>query len=141
MVGLPSKKARIGFVIFAGVFGAFGCGDDAGAGGAGGGTSATSGQAGSTTTKASTGSTTSTTASTSTGGADACGAICTNAGFSGGTEMIFGGDVVECTCTGTGNGLDQNTCDTYCASHGIGTAFLTTENSPNDKCVCDGTGG
>jgi len=118
--------------------GVSGCGDDSGDGGGGGG--ATSSQTSSVTTTASS---TSASGSTSSGGSGTCSGICTGAGFSGGTEEMFAGNIVECTCTGAGNGLDETTCDTYCAPFGVDAmnALLTTENSPNDKCVCDGTGG
>lgn len=72
---------------------------------------------------------------------NSCGALCTGGGFSGGKEEKFQGTVTECTCEGTGTGIGQAACTTYCAQFSIPAdkAFLSTENSPNDKCVCDGT--
>ncbi|MCW5831936.1 MAG: hypothetical protein KIS78_05730 [Labilithrix sp.] len=69
-----------------------------------------------------------------------CAALCTAAGYSGGTEMDFENGVVECPCTGSGSGITKAACEGYCAEHGVGAdkSFLSSENGTNDKCVCDG---
>lgn len=75
------------------------------------------------------------------GGDGACGTLCTGAGFSGGEEADYSGTVLECTCSGSGNGIAQADCADYCEAFDVGAdkAFLSTEISDNDKCVCDGT--
>lgn len=51
------------------------------------------------------------------------------------------GEVIECLCAGSGTGIEQASCTDYCAEFDIAAedALLSTENSANDKCVCDGT--
>ncbi|MCC7459961.1 MAG: hypothetical protein IT286_01540 [Proteobacteria bacterium] len=71
-----------------------------------------------------------------------CESLCTDAGFDSGEESIFAdGDVVECLCEGTEGGVTKSSCETYCDQFDVTAenSFLTTENNPDDKCVCDGT--
>jgi hypothetical protein len=74
--------------------------------------------------------------------AEGCPGLCQGAGFDDGDEIDFGGGVIECTCEGTGSGITEEACDAYCDPFGIdpANALLSSENSANDKCVCDGTG-
>ncbi len=73
----------------------------------------------------------------------ACATLCTGGGFAGGAEVDYGGGVVECTCEGSGTGISQDECTDYCADFGVAAeyAYLTSEVSTDDKCVCDGTQG
>ena len=78
----------------------------------------------------------------SSGGGNTCEDLCSGAGFSGGDEQQFdNGDLVECTCSGTGAGIEQDDCSSYCDQFGVGPdkSYLSTENADDDKCVCDGT--
>lgn len=70
-----------------------------------------------------------------------CNSLCTDAGFESGTEEDFGGGLIECTCSGEGDGITQESCNTYCADFDVTeeNSYLSTENTDNDKCVCDGT--
>ena len=78
-----------------------------------------------------------------TASADGCVGLCTGAGFTGGTETDYGGGLVECVCEGTGGAVTQDACTDYCSDFGVDAAnsLLGEDVSPNDKCVCDGTGG
>lgn len=69
-----------------------------------------------------------------------CDTLCTDAGFDSGTQEDFG-EVIECTCTGTGDGIEQTSCAEYCADFEVSeeNSLLSTEVVDNDKCVCDGT--
>jgi hypothetical protein len=75
--------------------------------------------------------------------ADGCAGLCTDAGYSNGNEVTYGGELVECTCEGAGAGLAQDACTAYCADFGVDAdhSYLSSENGTNDKCVCDGTSG
>lgn len=75
------------------------------------------------------------------GGDTGCGSMCVDAGFSGGDETDFGGGVIECLCPGSGVGIQQEDCNAYCSNFDVApqNSFVTDENSPADKCVCDGT--
>ena len=76
-----------------------------------------------------------------TGGSASCTSLCTDAGFDDGTEEDFGGGLVECTCSGSGDGIEQADCTTYCEEFDVSAedSLLSTEETANDKCVCDGT--
>ena len=71
----------------------------------------------------------------------ACAGLCTDAGFSDGTETDYGNRLIECVCEGTGAALTQDACTAYCAPFGVDAAhsYLGEDVSPNDKCACDGT--
>lgn len=76
------------------------------------------------------------------GGGDGCNKLCVDAKFSSGKATQFGMDVLECQCSGTSSvgGITKPACETYCAPKvAPAKAFLSSEVSPNDKCVCDGT--
>lgn len=75
-------------------------------------------------------------------GAAGCAGLCTDASYSGGTEEDYG-DVIECVCEGSGDGLSQEACAAYCSDFGISAenSLLSTHLEPDDKCVCDGTAG
>ena len=72
---------------------------------------------------------------------DACNTLCTGAKFASGKATDFGGGVIECQCEGTGTGVQKTNCETYCAPYKVpaAKALLSSEKTPNDKCVCDGT--
>ncbi len=72
-----------------------------------------------------------------------CTSLCTASAFVSGTQTTFTGSVVECQCEGAGTGIPQESCTNYCAEFAVSAAnsFLSTTNSANDKCVCDGTAG
>jgi hypothetical protein len=73
------------------------------------------------------------------GGGGACGELCSGAGFEGGEEMDYG-EVIECQCSGSADGIEQADCTAYCAGHDISSALLSSEgDGTNNKCVCDGT--
>ncbi len=76
------------------------------------------------------------------GGGAGCGGLCTGAGFAGGEEADYGGGVVECQCSGEGEGIQADDCATYCADFGVSPdrSFVTSESGADDKCVCDGSG-
>lgn len=73
----------------------------------------------------------------------ACPSLCVDAGFSGGTETDYGDNLIECQCDGAGGAVTQAACTDYCDDFGVSSdrAYLTSEYNPDDKCVCDGTGG
>lgn len=75
------------------------------------------------------------------GEGDGCSMLCTDSGFSSGTETDFGGGLIECQCEGSGVGILQEDCNAYCAEFGVPPedSLLSTTNVANDKCVCDGT--
>lgn len=75
--------------------------------------------------------------------ANACAGLCTDAGFSGGTETDYGGGLVECVCEGSGGAITQDACSAYCSGYDVDAAhsYLSENAAPNDKCVCDGTSG
>ena len=77
------------------------------------------------------------------GGGEGCPGLCTGGGFGGGEEVDFGGGVIECQCSGEGDGLQADDCASYCADFGVAPdrSYITSEFAPNDKCVCDGSGG
>lgn len=111
------------------------CGDDTGGGGGGGGTGGDASSSTSTTSAADA-------SSTSTGAsAGGCADLCTAAGYDGGEETDFQNGLVECVCSGDGDGLAQPDCATYCATFDVASedALLSEAAEPNDKCVCDGT--
>jgi len=70
-----------------------------------------------------------------------CEALCTGAGFASGDEMNFGGEVIECVCGGSGAGIAQTACASYCSSFDVAAdrSYLSMQSIANDKCVCDGT--
>lgn len=73
----------------------------------------------------------------------ACPTLCTDAGFDGGEEVDYGDNLIECTCEGSGGEVTAEACADYCDPYGVSAenALLSSENGPNDKCVCDGTSG
>lgn len=77
------------------------------------------------------------------GATGTCGALCTGAGFDGGEEVDYGSNLIECTCSGDGDGVDATACATYCEPFGVSAenALLSGEDGFYDKCVCDGTAG
>lgn len=76
-------------------------------------------------------------------GVDGCEDLCEAGGFADGRVQTFTSNVVECQCTGAGRGVAKAACEGYCSEFSVRpeNALLSTEVSPNDKCVCDGTGG
>ncbi len=75
-------------------------------------------------------------------GGDTCNTLCVAAKFASGKATQFGADVLECQCSGTSSvgGITKPACETYCAPKvAPAKALLSSEVSPNDKCVCDGT--
>ncbi len=76
-------------------------------------------------------------------GGEGCAGLCAGAGFPSGTETDYGGGVIECVCSGEGEGIAQDDCTAYCADFGVGAdrSFVSGDVSPGDKCVCDGSGG
>ncbi len=70
-----------------------------------------------------------------------CDSLCKDANFTDGDEMDFGGGLVECQCSGSGDGLEKSSCETYCDQFDVSAenSLLSSENSADDKCVCDGT--
>lgn len=72
-----------------------------------------------------------------------CAGLCTGAGYTGGTETDYGEGLIECVCDGSGDGIEQDDCSAYCADFSVDAehSYLSTNAEPNDKCVCDGTGG
>lgn len=80
---------------------------------------------------------------TATASTGTCAALCTGAGFDGGDEVDFGDNLIECTCSGEGDGVDAGSCATYCEAFGVSAenALLSGEDGFYDKCVCDGTAG
>lgn len=75
--------------------------------------------------------------------AEGCPGMCVDAGFADGNEADYGGEVIECQCTGGSGELDLGTCETYCEGFGVAASntYLSSEVTTNDKCVCDGTQG
>ena len=79
----------------------------------------------------------------SAGATGACASLCTDAGFDGGEEVDYGDNLIECTCSGSGGEVTASACADDCDPYGVSAenALLSSENGPNDKCVCDGTSG
>lgn len=71
------------------------------------------------------------------GAAEGCVGLCTSAGFSDGLETDYMNGLVECQCEGTGDALEQEACNEYCADFDVAEdkSYLTVEG---DKCACDG---
>ena len=76
-----------------------------------------------------------------TGDAEACNTLCTDSNFDSGDEIDFGGGLIECTCAGEGDGIEQTACADYCADFDVSeeNSILSTNETEHDKCVCDGT--
>jgi len=79
----------------------------------------------------------------SAGGGDGagCTSLCTGSGFASGSQMNFGGGVIECVCSGAGKAIAQADCGAYCADFDVAAdkSYLSMQTVQGDKCVCDGT--
>lgn len=139
VLSIRSVTVLVNLLLTAALLGA-GCGDDTGDGGGGTGAAGAAGGAASGGDGGTAGAPTGGAGGTPTG--EGCPGLCVAGGFDDGTEMDFGGGVVECLCDGDGTGISEDDCDDYCAEFDVepAAALVTTEVTANDKCVCDGTG-